>query len=165
MMRNDPMVAAVGPMFLYPDGRVQEVGGVALPTGDVVQIGKGTVWGPDHFDTPCVVDFCSAACLMMRRSDFLKVGGLGFEWEPAYYEDVDLCLKLWTQCGKVMVNPAARVIHIESKTTSDRLLQLQDISEINRVRFVAKWGALARGSPNPPIWRALTLRQGGSLTS
>jgi len=140
-MRSDPMVAAVGPMFLYPDGRVQEVGGIALPTGDVVQIGKGAVWGPDHFDTPCVVDFCSAACLMMRRRDFLRVGGLGFEWEPAYYEDVDLCLKLWTHCGKVMVNPAARVIHIESKTTSDRLLQLQDISEINRVRFVAKWGA------------------------
>jgi GT2 family glycosyltransferase/glycosyltransferase involved in cell wall biosynthesis len=140
-MRSDPMVAAVGPMFLYPDGRVQEVGGVALPTGDVVQIGKGTVWGPDHFDTPCVVDFCSAACLMMRRADFLTVGGLGFEWEPAYYEDVDLCLKLWTHCGKVMVNPAARVVHIESKTTSDRRLQLQDISEINRSRFTAKWGA------------------------
>jgi GT2 family glycosyltransferase/glycosyltransferase involved in cell wall biosynthesis len=140
-MRADPMVAAVGPMFLYPDGRVQEAGGVALPTGDVIQVGKGSVWGPDHFDTSCPVDFCSAACLMMRRADFLRVGGLGFEWEPAYYEDVDLCLKLWTHCGKVMVNPAARVVHIESKTTSDRLLQLENISEINRVRFVAKWGA------------------------
>jgi len=77
----------------------------------------------------------------MRRSDFLKVGGFGFEWEPAYYEDTDLCLKLWTQCGKVMVNPLARVVHIESKTTSDSRLQLQDISEINRERFVKKWGA------------------------
>jgi O-antigen biosynthesis protein len=140
-MRDDPKIAAVGPMFLYPDGRVQEVGSVALPTGDIVQVGKGSVWGPDHFDTPCAVDFCSAACLMMRRSDFLKVGGFGFEWEPAYYEDADLCLKLWTHCGAVMVNPAARVVHIESKTTSDRRLQLQDISEINRARFTAKWGA------------------------
>lgn len=140
-MRSDPGVAAVGPMFLYPDGRVQEVGGVALPTGDAVQIGKGAVWGPDHYDTPCVVDYCSAACLMMRRSDFLKVGGFGFEWEPAYYEDTDLCLKLWTHCGKVMVNPLARVVHIESKTTSDSRLKLQDISEINRTRFVKKWGA------------------------
>jgi GT2 family glycosyltransferase/glycosyltransferase involved in cell wall biosynthesis len=140
-MRRDPMVAAVGPMFLYPDGRVQEVGGVALPTGDVLQVGKGSVWGPDHFDTECPVDFCSAACLMMRRKDFIRVGGLGFEWEPAYYEDVDLCLKLWTHCGKVMVNPRARVIHIESKTTSDSRLQLQNISEINRIRFVAKWSA------------------------
>ncbi len=139
-MRNDPTVAAVGPMLLYPDGRVQEVGGMALPTGDVVQVGKGAVWGPDHYDVPCTVDFCSAACLMMRRADFLTVGGFGFEWEPAYYEDVDLCLKLWTQCGKVIVNPAARVVHIESKTTSDPRLQLHDISEINRARFVSKWG-------------------------
>jgi GT2 family glycosyltransferase/glycosyltransferase involved in cell wall biosynthesis len=139
-MQNDPSVAAVGPMFLYPDGRVQEVGGVALATGDVVQIGKGTVWGPEHFDTPCAVDFCSAACLMMRRADFLRVGGFGFEWEPAYYEDTDLCLKLWTSCGKVVVNPNARVTHIESHTTSDRRLQLQNISEINRARFVTKWG-------------------------
>ena len=67
---DDPTVAAVGPMFLYPDGRVQEVGGVVVPTGDAVQIGKGSVWGPDHYDTPCPVDYCSAACLMMRRSDF-----------------------------------------------------------------------------------------------
>jgi GT2 family glycosyltransferase len=140
-MRDDPTVAAVGPMFLYPDGRVQEVGGMAVPTGDVVQIGKGAVWGPDHYDTPCVVDYCSAACLLMRRADFLAVGGFGLEWEPAYYEDTDLCLKLWTQCGKVMVNPRARVVHIESKTTSDRRLQLHDISEINRARFVRKWGA------------------------
>ena len=77
---------------------------------------------------------------MMRRSDFLKVGGFGLEWEPAYYEDTDLCLKLWTQCGKVMVNPNARVVHIESKTTSDSRLRLHDISEINRARFVKKWG-------------------------
>ena len=147
-MRDDPLVAAVGPMFLYPDGRVQEVGGVIVPTGDAVQIGKGAVWGPDHYDTPCVVDYCSAACLMMRRSDFLKVGGFGLEWEPAYYEDTDLCLKLWTQCGKVMVNPNARVVHIESKTTSDSRLKLHDISEINRARFVKKWARMARGTPD-----------------
>jgi GT2 family glycosyltransferase/glycosyltransferase involved in cell wall biosynthesis len=139
-MVNDPTVAAVGPMFLYPDGRVQEVGSVALPTGDVVQVGKGSVWGPEHYDTPCVVDFCSAACLLMRRSDFLAVGGFGFEWEPAYYEDVDLCLKLWTTAGKVVVNPRARVVHIESKTTSQSRLRLDDISEINRERFARKWG-------------------------
>jgi GT2 family glycosyltransferase/glycosyltransferase involved in cell wall biosynthesis len=139
-MRDDADVAAVGPMFLYPDGRVQEVGAIALPTGDVVQVGKGAVWGPDHYDTPFAVDFCSAACLMMRRADFLAVGGFGFEWEPAYYEDADLCLKLRTRFGKVMVNPAARVVHIESRTTSDARLQLHNISEINRARFAAKWG-------------------------
>ena len=77
---------------------------------------------------------------MMRKADFLEVGGFGFEWEPAYYEDADLCFKLRTRCGKVMVNPAARVVHIESKTTSNSQLHLHNISEINRARFVAKWG-------------------------
>ncbi len=139
-MRSDPTVAAVGPMFLYPDGRVQEVGSIALPTGDVVQVGKGAVWGPDHYDRECTVDFCSAACLLVRQADFVRVGGFGFEWEPAYYEDADLCLKLWTRCGKVVVNPAARVVHIESKTTSDHRLRLDTVSEINRARFAAKWG-------------------------
>ena len=80
-----------------------------MATGDVMQIGKGTVWGPDHFDTPCVVDYCSAACLLMRRADFLAVGGFGLEAaQLAYDEDTDLCLKLWTQRGKVMLNPLAR---------------------------------------------------------
>jgi GT2 family glycosyltransferase/glycosyltransferase involved in cell wall biosynthesis len=154
-MEDDPAVAAVGPMFLYPDGRVQEVGGVVLPTGDVVQVGKGAVWGPDHYDTTCPVDFCSAACLLVRRREFLRVGGFGFEWEPAYYEDVDLCLKLWTTCGKVVVAPAAVVVHVESQTTSDSRLKLHDVSEVNRRRFVAKWGQWledrqTRALPAPP---------------
>ena len=88
---------------------------------------------------------------MMRRSDFLKVGGFGLEWEPAYYEDTDLCLKFWTQCGKVMVNPNARVIHIESKTTSDSRLKLHDISEINRARFVKKWGPWLEARQTAPL--------------
>ena len=139
-MQDDPSVAAVGPMFLYPDGRVQEVGGVALATGDAVQIGKGSRLG-----ARALRHAVRRRLLLGRLSDDATVGlppggGFGFEWEPAYYEDTDLCLKLWTSCGKVMVNPHARVTHIESHTTSDRRLQLQNISEINRARFVRKWG-------------------------
>ena len=139
-MAADPAVAAVGPMFVYPDGRVQEVGGVVLTTGDVVQVGKGAVWGPDHYTEACPVDFCSAACLLMRTADFHAVGGFSYEFEPAYYEDVDLCLKLWAARGAVMVNPRATVVHIESHTTSDRSLRLHSISEINRQKFVRRWG-------------------------
>ena len=53
----------------------------------------------------------------------------------------DLCLKLWTSCCKVVVNPLARVTHIESHTTSDSRRQLQNISEMSRERFVSKWGS------------------------
>jgi len=139
-MQDDPGVAAVGPMFLYPDGRIQEVGGVILPNGEVTQVGKGAVWLPEHYTDPCGVDFCSAACLLLRRADFLSVGGFGFEYEPAYYEDADLCLKLALHFGRVIVEPRARVTHLESHTTTDRALQLHDMVELNRRKFVNVWG-------------------------
>ncbi len=139
-MQDDPAVAAVGPLFLYPDGRVQEVGGIVLPNGEITQVGKGAVWPASHYTDPCPVDFCSAACLLMRTNDFLRVGGFAFEYEPAYYEDVDLCLKLALHVGPVVVNPRAQVVHLESHTTTDRALQLQDMVGINRRKFVNVWG-------------------------
>lgn len=143
-LQRDPSVAAVGPMFLYPTGAVQEVGGMVLETGDVVQVGKGAVWGPDHYTEECAVDYCSAACLLMRKADFIKAKGFSLQWEPAYYEDVDLCLTLWAEAGPVIVNPLARVTHLESLTTSDARMRLESQVEINRLTFVQKWGEWLR---------------------
>jgi GT2 family glycosyltransferase/glycosyltransferase involved in cell wall biosynthesis len=141
---EDSSIAAVGPMFLYPDGSVQEVGGIVLETGDVVQAGKGAIWGPNHYIDTCAVDYCSAACLMLRRQDFYAVGGFSLQWEPAYYEDVDLCLTLWDQIGRVVVNPRARVTHLESLTTGDAAMRLESQVEINRLAFVDKWAQWIR---------------------
>lgn len=139
-MEEDERVAAVGPMLLYPDGRVQEVGALVLPNGDAVQVGKGAAWNADHYTDICEVDYCSAACLLVRKSDFLKVGGFSYQYEPAFYEDSDLCLKLWTSVGKVVVNPLARVVHVENQTTSDPSLGLYKIVELNREKFLGEWG-------------------------
>ena len=156
-MTRRPELSAVGPMFLYPSGLVQEVGGLVLPTGDVVQIGKGAFWPPEHYTEEFVVDYCSAACLLLRRCDFLTAGGFAIEWEPAYYEDVDLCLTLRTRVGPVVVNPKARVVHLESLTTGDAKMRLESQVEINRLSFVEKWGAWlhARQGHNPPAPSAI----------
>jgi len=143
-MQQTPGVAAVGPMFLYPNGSVQEVGGIALTSGDVTQIGKGAIWGPDHYTEQYAVDYCSAACLLMRRADFMAVGGFSFRWEPAYYEDVDLCLSLAQRFGSVLVNPRARVVHMESLTTGDPRMRLETQVDINKRVFMEKWGEFLR---------------------
>lgn len=141
---SDDSIAAVGPMFVYPDGRVQEVGALVLETGETAQVGKGAVWPPEHYTKVCTVDYCSAACLLLRRADFLAVGGFGLEWEPAYFEDVDLCLKLWSNFGRVVVDPRATVVHLESHTTADPKLALNSIVNINRLKFIDKWGEWIR---------------------
>jgi GT2 family glycosyltransferase/glycosyltransferase involved in cell wall biosynthesis len=139
-MQRDSGVAAVGPMFLYPNRSVQEVGGIVLETGDIAQIGKGAVWGCDHYTQECAVDYCSAACLLFRKRDFIQVGGFSLQWEPAYFEDADLCLSFWHTAGSVLVNPRARVVHVESMTTGDAKMRLESQVEINRLSFVEKWG-------------------------
>lgn len=139
-MQDNPAIAAVGPMFLYPNGSVQEVGSIVLENGDIVQVGKGAVWGPDHYTSECAVDYCSAACLLIRRRHFVDVGGFSLQWEPAYYEDADLCLSLRREVGPVLVNPRARVVHVESMTTADARLRLESQVDINRFAFVEKWG-------------------------
>lgn len=146
-MAVDPTVAAVGAMLLYPDRRVQEVGGMVMPSGYAVQVGKGAVWGPDHYTDVYPADYCSASCLMLRKRDFLAVGGFSYQYEPAYYEDTDLCLRLWAWVGKVVVNPAARVVHLESHTTTDRSLELEGIVELNREKFLSEWGEWLAARP------------------
>lgn len=143
-METDPTIAAVGAMLLYPDGRVQEVGGLVLPTGDAVQIGKGAVWGPEHYTEVVPVDYCSASCLLVRKRDFQAVGGFSYEYEPAYYEDTDLCFKLWRDVGRIVVDPRAVVVHLESHTTGDRSLKLDGIVELNREKFLGEWGDVLR---------------------
>ena len=79
---------------------------------------------------------------------------LGFDlmWDPAYYEDVDLCLKLRLLGLSTVYCPHATVTHIEHATSSgpDHGLQLNNIVAINREKFVARWGNFLRTSEEKP---------------
>ncbi len=140
-MEDDPGVAAVGPNVPLP--RWSDPGGrrgIVLPNGEVARSARGRRGFP--ITTPNRAMSTSArppACSCVR-GNFLSVGGFGFEYEPAYYEDVDLCLKLALHFGRVIVDPRARVTHIESHTTTDRALQLHDMVELNRHKFANVWG-------------------------
>ena len=82
-MRDDPTVAAVGPCSCIPTAGCKK-SAVFAPDRRRRADRQGSGVGTYHYDTPCLVDYCSAACFMIRRRVFFKVGGLGLEWEPAY---------------------------------------------------------------------------------
>ncbi len=137
-----PDAGAVGPKFLYPDGRLQECGGMVSSCGSIVQRGKFLDDQAGRFSQMQAVDYVSAACLMMRRSTFEEIGGFDLMWDPAYYEDVDLCLKLKLIGLRTYYVPEARVTHVENATSSDTShgLQLHNVVQINREKFIARWG-------------------------
>jgi O-antigen biosynthesis protein len=133
---------AVGPCFLYPDGRLQECGGYISSDGVVEQRGKGAsvdTVGLGAFDC----DYISAALLLIRRDDYLRIGGFDLCYEPAYYEDVDLCFKLIAHGLRITCVPIVKVFHNENATSADPVLglNLNNIVSINATKFYGRWGA------------------------
>ena len=84
---------AIGPRFNFPNGAIQEAGAFLLPNGMSLRGGQLDLKVDPHFESGNhVVDYCSAACLLVERQTFMKVGGFDPLFDPAYYEDCDLCL-------------------------------------------------------------------------
>lgn len=113
-----PGVGAVGAKLLWPNGMVQH-GGVLLGVGNVAGhfgnlLADGD-WG-DHGRNQLVqqVSGCTAACLFLRRQEFLDLGGMDADAFPVAFNDVDLCLKVRASGKAIIWTPHARLLHAES---------------------------------------------------
>lgn len=149
-------VGAVGPCLLYPDELVQEAGGYMMADGS-----EERRYMHLHTDVlpvnPFECDYASAALLLMRRGDFFAIGGFDLYWEPAYYEDVDLCLRLRALGLKILCCPTARVFHVGNATSSDESLNLslENIVSINKAKFANRWGPFLLGNAVDPAVQTL----------
>lgn len=132
---------AVGPMFLYPDGTLQEAGSLVNGDGTANMLGRNGEADDPKFNQLREVDYCSAAGLMVRKDLFDEVLGFDLCWEPAYYEDVDLCMKIKQLGYGVFYCPETKIVHIEHFTSLDSSHNIffGNVVEINRHKFVARW--------------------------
>lgn len=63
------------------------------------------------FVAPVEVEQPAGACLMLRREAFDAVGGMDERFHPAWFEDVDICLRLRETDWPLFVVPEARFRH------------------------------------------------------
>ena len=112
---EDPSVGVVGSKGLYPDGRIQHMGGQIDPaTAYATHIGDGEV-DRGQYDNVSDVDFVSGFALATRRSLWNSLGGLCEEFFPAYYEEIDYCYRARRLGQRVAMAPAARVLHDQAR--------------------------------------------------
>ena len=141
-LKAAPDVGAVGPVFLFPDETIQEAGGEIDASGQPERLMRGQEASARAAISDRVVDYISAACLLLPRELFLQAGGFDLAYEPAYYEDVDLCLKLAALGRPVKLVAAADVVHLEGFSTGAQAmpsLRKQALGELNRAKFVSRW--------------------------
>ncbi len=112
----DPRIGVVGARLLDAAGRVQECGGVVWRDGRACNLGRGA--DPARPDLCCLreVDYVSGAALLIPRDLFDALGGLDPAYAPGYYEDTDLCFRVRAAGRRVVVQPAADVVHAEGAT-------------------------------------------------
>ncbi|MBO1905792.1 glycosyltransferase family 2 protein [Microvirga sp. 3-52] len=143
-LNNAYCAGAVGPKFIYPDGRLQEAGAYIRPDGWSIQHGKADASAHViSMNGPHIVDYCSAACLLIRRDVFLRAGGFDPLFDPAYFEDADLMFRLRSGGLFTYLCTDVTVVHYENATSSevwDRR-RLDEVTIENHRRFMERWGA------------------------
>lgn len=107
-------VGAVGGQILLLDGSLQEAGSIIWRDGSTSGYGRGSDPLDPSFQFQRDVDYCSGAFLMVRRAVFDELGGFDPLFAPAYYEDADLCVRIWEAGLRVVYSPRIRIVHLES---------------------------------------------------
>lgn len=138
-----------GSRLAYPDGRLQEAGGIVYANGEAWTYGRFEKRDDPRFLYRRDVDYVSGASLMIAADLFKLIGGFDNRYAPAYCEDVDLAFAVRAAGRRVIYQPASLVIHCEGVSSGlDPFAGVKRYQSINRAKFVAKWrGALARQPP------------------
>lgn len=138
----NPDCGAAGLVMLNIDDSLQEAGCSIQPDGFPVRHGR------DHADFDLKsfprfkpVDYVSGACLMVKRDEFLAMGGFQTKYSPAYYEDTDFCLRLLMRGKRVYLASRTSCYHIENATSRDMEsgAWATRTSEAHRAIFLQDW--------------------------
>jgi GT2 family glycosyltransferase/SAM-dependent methyltransferase len=152
VLQDYPDAGAVGGKLLYPDGTLQEAGGIIFSDASGCNFGKhDKAASAPLYSFLREVDYCSGALLATRRELFMRLGGFDTLYAPAYYEDTDYCFSLREKGYRVYYQPDSAIIHFEGVTSgTDVGGGVKKYQEVNRAKFQAKWQHFLRHHPAPP---------------
>lgn len=114
----DPEVGLVAPGVVDPAGNPEDSAryfpSAAGLAAKMLRLGDGRV--PVVGDEPLEVDWVAGMFMLFRAEAFSDIGGFD-ERFFLYYEDVDICARLWEAGWKVMLHPGVPVVHAARRSS------------------------------------------------
>ncbi|HEY5802604.1 MAG TPA: glycosyltransferase [Lysobacter sp.] len=146
---QQPGTGLVGSQLLYPDGRLQEAGGIVRNDGRADNLGRLRSALEPEFSYVRRVDYCSGAAIAIQRDLFRTLGGFDSHYSPAYYEDTDLGMKVTGEGLHAICQTESKIVHFEGITSGTDIRRgIKQHQVRNQELFAQRWATRLKSHPD-----------------